>query len=261
MTFNRRHDPLLETVREIQEYCEASGLTVFAGHLTRDKETVAIWNPAHSRDWQAFLGVAVARVAGVVYLDWAPFEDQQIDEALIRPSDEAGAEAGPRVEEYNRELDRFRGYAGTTSLVEIAYSLGGVFHFLELAADWFAEFEDLVDAWDDGAYQPRRLSRARVHELANQLVNHPHYKTCQSKAQRRYLLEQLLGREFESLRSSDTGAILDRAAAIFDLEIKPLERSYLRQRARELKEQGLSLDAIAGSLEVSRAVVKTLLAG
>lgn len=262
MTFTRRHDPLLEAVGEIQEYCESRGLGIFSGYLTREHETVAVWNVARDRDWRGFLDLAASRGVTVIYLDWVPFEDHQIDDALIR-TDDAGepTEQDPRVAEYNRELETFRTQVGLTGVIEIAFSLGGVFHFFEWQAEWFAEFERLVDAWDEGAYQPRRLARSRLHELANQLVNHPKYHACQSKAQRRYLLEQLLGREFDTLRPADMSAVLDRAEAIFELEIKPLERSYLRQRARELNAQGLSLEAIAGSLGVSRAAVKALLAG
>jgi hypothetical protein len=131
-----------------------------------------------------------------------------------------------------------------------------VWHVFEWQAEWFAEFERCVDAWDEGAYHPRRLPRTRLHDLANQLVNHPKYQVCQSKAQRRYLLEQLLGREFESVRASDLTGVLDRAEAIFELEIKPLERSYLRQRARELK-AGMSWMPLR-SLGVSRAAAKAL---
>lgn len=262
MKYDRRHDPLLEAIRDIQEHCEGHGLSVFSGYLTREHETVAVWNTARGRDWKAFLDLAASRGAPLVYLDWIVFDDAQVEDAVIRA--EEGGEAGepdPQIDDYNREIESFRAYAGVTGVIEIAFSLGGVFHFFEWQAEWFAEFERLVEAWDDGAYQPRRLARTRLHEMANQLVNHPKYQVCQSKSQRRYLLEQLLGRDFESLRASDAAAILDRAEAIFELEIKPLERSFLRQRARELKAQGLSLDAIAGNLGVSRAAVKALLAG
>lgn len=262
MTFNRRNDPLLEAVRDIQEYCDTHALQVFSGYLTREHETVAVWNVGRNRDWKVFLDVAAARSVGMIYLDWVTFEEYHVEDAMLRGDE--GSDAGepdPRMDEYNRELEGFRTHAGLTGVIEIAYSLGGVWHVFEWQAEWFAEFERLVDAWDDGAYQPRRLPRTRLQELANQLVNHPKYQACRSKAQRRYVLEQMLGRDFESVRASDVAAVLDRAEAIFELEIKPLERSYLRQRARELKAQGLSLDAIAGSLGVSRAAVKALLAG
>jgi hypothetical protein len=262
MKFQRRNDPLLEAVREIQEYCEMHRLNVFSGYLTREHETVAVWNVARSRDWKAFLDVAASRGVGLIYLDWVTFDEHHVDEALVRGDETHEAtEADPQVDEYNRELEGFRTHAGLTGVIEIAFSLGGVWHVFEWQAEWFAEFERCVDAWDEGAVHPRRLPRARLHDLANQLVNHPKYQVCQSKAQRRYLLEQLLGREFESVRASDVTGVLDRAEAIFELEIKPLERSYLKQRARELKAQGLSIDAIAGSLGVSRAAAKGLLAG
>jgi hypothetical protein len=262
MKFNRRNDPLFDTVREVQEYCESRGLTVFSGFLTREHQTVAVWNVARNRDWRAFLDLAASRSAALIYLDWVTFEDHHVDDAFIRGDDSAeAAEAEPQVDEYNRELDGFRTHVGLTGVLEIAFWAAGVWHVFEWQAEWFAEFERLVDAWDEGAYQPRRLPRTRLHDLANQLVNHPKYQVCRSKAQRRYLLEQLLGREFEAVRASDVGGILDRAEAMFELEIKPLERSYLRQRARELKAQGLSLDAIAGSLGVPRSAVKSLLAG
>lgn len=262
MTFNRRNDPLLDAVRDIQEYCEPHGLNVFCGYLTREHETVAVWNVARNRDWKAFLDVAVSHTARLIYLDWVTFDEHHVEDALIRGDEPAdGREPDPQVDEYNRELEGFRAHAGLTGVIEIAFSVSGAWHVFEWQAEWFAEFERLVDAWDEGAFQPRRLPRARLHDLANQLVNHPKYQVCQSKAQRRYLLEQLLGREFESIRTSDVTGVLDRAEAIFELEIKPLERSYLRQRARELKEQGLSLDAIAGSLGVSRAAAKALLGG
>lgn len=262
MKFHRRNDPLLDAVREIQEYCELHRLNVFSGYLTREHETVAVWNVTRSHDWKAFLEVAASRDVSLIYLDWVTFEEHFVDEALIRAEEILeGAEADPQVDEYNRELEAFRAHAGLTGVVEIAFALDGVWHVFEWQAEWFTEFERCVDAWDEGAVHPRRLPRARLHDLANQLVNHPKYQVCQSKAQRRYVLEQLLGREFESVRASDVTAVLDRAEAIFELEIKPLERSYLKQRARELKAQGLSIEAIAGSLGVSRAAAKALLAG
>ena len=260
MKFARRNDPLLDAVREIQEYCDVHGLSVFSGYLTREHETVAVWNVSRSRDWKAFLDLAASRGAALIYLDWVMFDEHHVDEAMIR-GDEAHerAEADADVDEYNRELESFRAHAGLTGVLEVAFSLSGVWHVFEWQAEWFAEFERCVDAWDEGAMHPRRLARSRLHELANQLVNHPKYQACQSKAQRRYVLEQILGREFESIRTSDLGGVLDRAEAIFELEIKPLERSYLKQRARELQAQGLSIDAIAGSLGVSRAAAKGLL--
>lgn len=261
MKFNRRSDPLLDAVRDIQEYCDTRGLHVFSGYLTREHDTVAVWNVSRTQDWKGFLDVAASRGAGLIYLDWVTFEESFVDDASIRSEEPVeGAEADPRTDEYNRELDGFRAQAGLTGVVEIAFSLNGAWHVFERQAEWFGEFERLVDAWDEGAYQPRRLPRTRLQELANQLVNHPKYQVCRSKAQRRYVLEQLLGRDFEAVRASDVAGVLDRAEAIFELEIKPLERSYLKQRARELKAQGLSIDAIAGSLGLSRAAAKALLA-
>jgi hypothetical protein len=112
MKFHRRNDPLLEAVREIQEYCETHRLNVFSGYLTREHETVAVWNVARSRDWKAFLELAASRVVGLVYLDWVTFDEHHVDEALIREETPNAAEADQQVDEYNRELEGFRAHAG-----------------------------------------------------------------------------------------------------------------------------------------------------
>jgi hypothetical protein len=257
-------DPLLKTVEEIIGRAKSDGFVIFYGWAHGSKENTIYWNEEHGGDWNKFLGSAKALGAKVVYLNWAPFEEFQVDEAIAEGSSEATddreLEASAEIEEQKKQIEKYCDKVGLTSIIDLAFVLDGVFHIYQLAADWFRAFEELTagkEEAEEGEPVEEPLDKVLVNKWAEALANHAKFGICKNYEQREYLLEKLAAEEYERL---PLGYILRRAETLYLFEVRPKEEERLRAQAGELRKQGLNINAIALKLGIPRDRVSGLLA-
>lgn len=197
-----------------------------------------------------------------MYLNWTPFEEFQIDEALAEAPLDGEAEADDmEIEEHNRQAETYREKVGLIAVIDLAFVADGITHICQLNADWFTAFEELVaEEEGSGEYEPleQRVDKSLVNKWASSLANHPNFGACKKSDQRVYLLEELAGRDYKMLPVRE---ILRRAETLYIFEVRSKHEEELRKQAKTLREQGLNLSAIAQKLGISRDRVSGLLTG
>lgn len=245
-------DPLLKTVEDIRAYAEDKGLAIFYG-WAYDEQAIH-WNEEQGGDWLKFLEAAATLGAKCLYLNWAPLEQFQIDEALERTTRQGPRlpHSGPdEIRDQRRRLEKFLAKVGQTAAIDLAFSIDGTLHSHQISADWFDELNELREEGEE-AEQGRRIEvidKAVVDQWARELARHPQFGGCKTYDQREYLLEALSKDEFGDLPHAH---ILRRAEVVYVFEVRPKEEERLRDEARRLRKQGLSISAIAQKLGISR---------
>lgn len=260
MGASREIDPLLNIVEQIKTYAPEHSFVVFYGWASGEKVETVHWNEERDSDWHHFLDAAKSLSVKLVYLNWAPFEEFQIEEALL---DEEVASSrsmsAEEIEKHNREIAKFSQKVGLTAIVDLAYLFDGVLHIFQKRADWFEAFEELTargEIEEETKRVEEKVDTELVDTWANKLVRDSRYRMCKTYSQQDYLLEKLAGDEYKRLPVS---RILSRADTIYLIDIRPQEDEELRKQAKELKVQGLNLNAIAQRLGLSRDRVSGLL--
>jgi len=253
------NDPLSKTLEEIRQVAKDSGLHVFFGWLAERNDAPAVhWNEDNGGDWKGFLGCARAVSARILYLNWAPFEQFQVDDAVSEIESELTESEGQddETKETKKLLTQIRAYetkVGLICIIDLAFVSNGVVHFYQETVDWFHEFEELLPDDEDDEDEGRRpVDKATVSKWALALASDPRYLTSK---QREYLLEDLAGQEFPKL---PTFEVLRRADAIFQADFRKAAEEKLSDEIRGLREQGLNLNAIALKLGISRDRVSGL---
>lgn len=259
-------DALRKTVDEIHAKALALGLVVYYGWLHEEREHAVHWNEEHGGDWTDFLQCAQTLGAKVIYLDWAPFEDFQVDDALADlenelAEDQISGSDKSELEARYKQLEKYRERVGLTAVIDLAFVSQGVSHICQIRAEWFRTFEELTpeDEEDEGGQveQDEKFDKALVDKWARALANHTKYSSCKNDDQREYLLEELAREEFGDL---PLWPVLRRAETVYLLDVRPREEEHLGSQARELRKQGLNMNAIARKLGISRDRVSGLLA-
>ncbi len=252
-------DPLSKTVEEIQRVAKSCELHIFFGWLSEESQGPKVhWNTESGGDWNGFLDCAKAVSASVIYLNWAPFERFQVDEAVaeIEARLAEGDGSNDEKKETQKLLAKIREFGanvGLTCIIDIAFVSNGVVHLYQKTADWFSEFEELLPEDSDDKSEDRKpVDRATVDKWALALASDPNYFTSK---QREYLLEKLAGDEFSKLPIFD---VLRRAEIIFQEDFKGAAEQKLVDQVGLLREQGLNLNAIALKLGLSRDKVSGL---
>jgi len=246
------NDTLSETVEAICKEAESNALQVFYGYLAEESEVPSVhWNSEHGGDWKYFLGRAKALDARVLYVNWAPFEQFEIDDS-ISPL-ESGHEDGEEDEATKRQMALIRAFeskVGMTCVIDLAFFANGVIHTYQETADWFDEFRDLVpDEDDDEANEPKPINKSDLRRWATALASDPRYCTS---TQREYLLERIAGAEFPQLPAYK---VLREAEAIYQADFKQTAEENLANEIQELRNQGLNLKAIGLKLGISQGRV------
>ncbi len=253
-------DPLLKTVEDICAYAQDLGLAIFYGFAVDEEEDIR-WNEEHGGDWKKFLDTTKALGAKVLYLNWAPFEEFQVDEALeeVREAVHSSTSEGAEIEQREREIEKYRDKVGLTAVVDLAFALDGVFHIHQIFPQWFLAFEELRPEEEEPEEEPeeKELDKTLVKKWATILANHPQFATCKTYGQRQYLLESLAKDEYETL---PVGHVVSRAESIYLLEVRPKDEERLRNEARKLRSQGMTINAIALRLGISKDRVSALVA-
>lgn len=256
-----RSDPLSTTVKDICDLTAKLGLVIFYG-WAYDEDAIT-WNEEHGGDWNKFIETAKALGAKLIYLNWAQFEEFQVDEALekvIGEAEESPDSERPEVEKRRLEIEKYRDKVGLTVVIDLAFTSEGVFHTYQSFAPWFVAFEDLTpeeDGDEEEELVENKTDRTLIDKWANILANHPKFGSCKSYQQREYLLEGQAKEEYETL---PVHQILSRADTIYTMEVRPKADLRLQEEARKLRHQGLNMNAIALKLGISRDRVSGLLA-
>lgn len=254
-------DPLVNVIDEIVAQAQRDEFVVFYGFKEGPENATVVWNEERGGDWRKFLTAAKTLGARVVYLNWAPFEEFQVDEALIETSDEEGEDSNdPDVDEHNQEVGVYRDKVGLIAQIDLAFMADGVTHIYRRSPEWFETFLQLTQEADEGPDedQPEPLAdKKTIEKWARSLATEARFVGCKTQTQRLYLLEELAGDDYERLPGRE---VLRRAEMIFAFEVRPKVDEELRTKARALREQGLNLSAIAQKLGISRDRVSGLLA-
>jgi hypothetical protein len=262
-------DALLEKVEAIVNAAKGHGMVVFYGWAHgSDQETVS-WNQEHGGDWEGFLECAKAAGARMLYVNWDPFEEFQINDALEHLEGAIAEGKGPGIEQPNsvpsrREIEAYRNRVGLTAVIDLAFVHEDLVHIHQCLADWFQAFEQLTEGLDEDSdengdsFPERVVDKALVKKWASELANHAKFGAARTVDQKEFLLEGIAGAEIDTLPIGD---ILSRADSIYQFEIKPKEDERLRIEAGCLREQGLNLSAIALKLGIPKDRVSGLLSG
>ena len=262
-------DALLEKVETIVNAAKGQGLVVFYGWAHGTDQKTVDWNGEHGGDWEKFLECAKAAGARMLYINWAPFEDFQIDEAVGHLERTITAGSGASIEQpasvpSRREIETYRDRVGVTAVIDLAFVHEDIVHIHQCFADWFQAFEELTEGLEEDSderedsFPEHVVDKALVKKWASQLANHAKFGAARTGDQREFLLESIAGAEIDTLPIGD---ILARADSIYQFEIKPKEDERLRIEAGRLREQGLNLSAIALKLGIPKDRVSGLLSG
>jgi len=253
-------DPLSKTLEAIREVAKDSSLQLFCGWLSEnDKIPEVYWDKDNGGDWRNFLGCATAVNAKVLYLTWAPFEQFQVDEVVAELESELAEREGredgaSETRELVGDARAFESKVGLTCIIELAFVANGVLHIYQENPGWFDEFEELLPEEDDQEAEERKpTDKATVNKWAMVLAGDQKYIASKD---REYLLEKLAGEEFPRLPVFE---ILSRAETIFQADFRQVAEEKLADEIRQLREQGLNLNAIALKVGISRDRVSGLM--
>jgi hypothetical protein len=203
----------------------------------------------------------------MLYLNWASFEEFQVDEAVEHLEKTVAAQSRPGTEQPDsipsrREIEAYRDRVGVTAVIDLAFVHEDIVHICQCFADWFEAFEELTGGLEEDSdesedsFAERVVDKALVRKWASELANHSKFSATRSGDQREFLLEAIAGAEIDTL---PVGHILARADSVYQFEIKPKEEERQRSEARRLREQGLNINAIAVKLGISKDRVSGLL--
>jgi hypothetical protein len=246
------NDPLSKTVEVICKDAKTSGLQVFYGFLPDQSKVPTVhWDSEHGGDWKQFVACAKAFDARVLYVNWAPFEQFDIDDAVSVV--ESNSEGGDEDRELTKQIDQLRAFqpkVGLTCLIDLAFCASGVIHTHQETADWFDEFSNLVpDEEDENANESEKISESDLRRWATALASDSRYCTS---SRRDSLLKDIAGAEFSRLPAYK---ILDEAEEIFQRDYKQVAEEKLANDIQELRNQGLNLKAIGLKLGISQGRV------
>ncbi len=115
-----------------------------------------------------------------------------------------------------------------TCIIDLAFVSNSVVHIYQETANWFDEFEELLPEDEDDEDEGRTsIDKAMVNKWALALASDPMYLTR-------------------------------RAETIFQADFRQVAEEKLSDEIRQLREQGLNLNAIALKLGISRDRVSGL---
>jgi hypothetical protein len=247
------NDPLSKTVEAICKEAESNALQIFYGYLAEESKVPSVhWNTEHGGGWKKFVECAKAFDGHVLYINWFPFEQFQIDESVSAL--ESASEDGDEDEETTKQMNQLRAFqskVGITCVIDLAFLADGVVHIFQETADWFDEFSDLVpdDDDDDEAEEPKPINKSDLRRWATALASDPKYCTS---TQREYLLQQIAGVEFPRLPAYQ---ILHEAETIYQMEFKQAAEEKLANEIQEMRNKGFNLKAIGMKLGISQGRV------
>lgn len=251
-------DALLKIVQEIQKAIRARGLQVYYGYMAEETSVPSVhWNSENGGDWEGFLDCAADLGAKVAYVNWAPFEQFEIDEAVSAlQADESELSPARGQAESLEEIRTFQTKVGLTCVIDLAFVANGILHLYQKTADWFDKFGELTEEEeeeeDNREGNDRELPVAEIDQWATKLASHSKYPSTRNHE---YLLERIAGEEFGRLPAYK---ILRRAEAIYEMDFKDAAEEKIAAEVMQLRGQGLNQNAIALKLGISRERVSAI---
>ena len=129
---NNKSDNLMDTLHEVESYCEMHHFVIYKGGLTAEDFPEMAWEVERDPEWAHFLEVAKKLGVRIVYARCLCFEEAHIDEALSS------------ADVYQRQtISGFHSHVGETAAVDLAFIHEGIIHSYLKPADWYAEFCDM----------------------------------------------------------------------------------------------------------------------
>jgi hypothetical protein len=137
-------DNLDSLKQELLDYIAAEEFGIFKGQTGGNEDFPKIyWDTEHHPDYQAYLNVAKHAGVSVIIFAHREFEASEIDDALEQVEDcEFGRDERRSIE---NNLADLRAFAGSTCVIEMAFSYQGHMYVYELATEWFQTFMEISD--------------------------------------------------------------------------------------------------------------------
>jgi hypothetical protein len=130
--------------REILEYLESSGLTVFHSNAgTLEGPSMVLWDVEHFPDYRRFVDAARNVGSQLIIFATREFDTSDIDD-LGSHLDEMGLDRDER-RDFDSRLRELRIYQGVTCSLELAFDHNSRFYVFELQPDWYEDFLNLED--------------------------------------------------------------------------------------------------------------------
>lgn len=190
--------------------------------------------------WKEFLQAAKALGAPVVYLQARTFcWDTDLAEQIQTAEDIAPEELDSRMS----KAQQFKEYDGFTESFVLAFMQNGIWHAYRDAADWAAEYEELLgggeapDDFDDVEAE-ESLSEEDVEKYARALTRDADFDRLKRDSIA-YKLKRKFPKEFQRLEPH-LSEIIAEAKGIYDDEVRPERERLLADRARKLLGEGNS---------------------
>jgi hypothetical protein len=130
--------------REILEYLEGSGFTVFhssPGGL--DNQPMVLWDAERFPDYRMFLDVARQLGCKLVCFASRELQPEEIDDLLLQ-IDESTIERD-EARDYQSRLRGLRTYEGVTCALELAFDYASRLYVYDVQPDWYEEFLNIED--------------------------------------------------------------------------------------------------------------------
>jgi hypothetical protein len=274
-------DQLEDLYREIRETADDAGLAVFDGSPDLRDVPTATW----SGDWRPLIDLAHKAGAALVYLEVVKYDPDTLIENFVdeltprysEPQDDDELEPVIQEDDWLRQrlyeaVAPWDTYREHPMGVYCIWFKDGVAHRWHKEADWTADHHSAFQDALDEAQQVERRKRAhrsveaeqKLHYYANLLAIHPRFPEAKSEEKREFMVARMFG---DDLRKEPLSyqifphSIAHRASLIYWWDIEPSERATIEERARQLRDDGMSIKNIAATLHISEAKVRAALNG
>ncbi len=247
-----KKDDLLRAKESLLDSIEKQGLETFYGAYPSDSIPEINWDPETEPDPAKFIALAKTLGVKILYVSWVVFGQDDLDEAVIDDLENDDSS----VSEHNESVRKFERYIGCVASVRAGFFFDRVFHVFHQETDWHEEFGELIASETSEDESESALSE-EDQAWADKLAHHPEFGRTKGWGPRKYLLAKIVGKDLGQLPVNE---ILSQAENIFEVDIRPIEEQRLAKEIWQLKQEGMSLVAIAGRTGLSRDRVSMLLA-
>jgi hypothetical protein len=130
--------------REILEYLEGSGFTVFhssPGGL--DNQAMVLWDSERFPDYRLFLDVARQLGCKLVCFASRELQPEEIDDLLLQ-IDESTIDRD-EARDFQSRLRSLRTYEGVTCTLEMAFDYASRLYVYDVQPDWYEDFLNIED--------------------------------------------------------------------------------------------------------------------
>ena len=148
-------DTLLE---EVEKTLKAKSFTVFRGQSRGlDTRPQVEWDVEARPDFHEFLTVAESLGVRLIVVQQSKLDPELIETALER-LEVAEVPANER-REYQRDLERLRGYDGFSCSLQLSFDYNGLTYLYELFTPWYTELLDIAEELDAAIEEHVRQSQ------------------------------------------------------------------------------------------------------